>query len=137
MARHTDSLKTAASCLDMSRTGLIRRLRDIGLLGPQRLADEGRAPNNKATRCGHNKSEKTMAKKRQHTTPLPQGTLHDAGELTVVTQDGERVHHRAALVLVFDSTNALQRAIDAHRCSYRVRRDMPEAQLHLGRSSDQ
>lgn len=61
---------------------------------------------------------------------LPEGALHDAGGLTVITDDGERTHHRAALVLVFDSPASLQRAIDAQWCAYQARRDIPEAQLH-------
>lgn len=61
---------------------------------------------------------------------VPEGTLHDAGELTVVTPDGERAHHRAAMVLVFDSPAALQRAIDMQWCAYQARRDIPEEQLH-------
>lgn len=56
---------------------------------------------------------------------LPEGTLHDAGELTVLTEDGERTRHRAAMVLVFDSPAALRRAIDARRCAYHARRDLP------------
>ncbi|MCC5811346.1 MAG: phage antirepressor KilAC domain-containing protein [Ectothiorhodospiraceae bacterium] len=61
---------------------------------------------------------------------MPEGLLHDAGEFTVVSADGGRVHHRSAMVLVFDSPTDLQRAINAHRCAYRVRRDIPEEQLH-------
>jgi hypothetical protein len=61
---------------------------------------------------------------------VPEGTLHDAGELTVVTPDGERAHHRAAMVVVFDSPASLQHAIDAQWCGYEARRDIPEEQLH-------
>lgn len=61
---------------------------------------------------------------------LPTGTLHDAGELIVITPDGERIHHRAAMVLVFDTAENLQRAINTQRCAYQIRRDIPEEQLH-------
>lgn len=77
-------------------------------------------------------------KKREKTMPLtefanpvqPLGTLHDAGELIVVTPDGERTHHRAAMLVVFETAGELQKAINAHRCAYQIRRDIPEEQLH-------
>ncbi len=63
-------------------------------------------------------------------TTMPEGVLHDAGELTVITSDGERTHHRAALVLVFENVHELQRAINVMRCRYRPRPGIPEEQLH-------
>lgn len=80
----------------------------------------------------------TRKKKGSNTMPnthaarpiLPLGTLHDAGELIVITMDGERTHHRAALVVVFETAAELQQAINAHRCAYQIRRDIPEEQLH-------
>lgn len=80
-----------------------------------------------ATATGTKKSEKSTM---PQDTVLPMGTLHDAGELTIITPDGERVHHRCAAVVVFESPFDLQRAINAHRCAYRIRRDIPDEQLH-------
>lgn len=77
-----------------------------------------------------NKKESKAMRHRPVNSILPIGTLHDAGELIVITPDGERIHHRAAMVLVFDSAENLQRAISTQRCAYQIRRDIPEEQLH-------
>lgn len=61
---------------------------------------------------------------------IAQGTLHDAGELTVIA-DGQRIHHRAALVVTFDNLTALQRAVHAGLCTYQPRQDLPECAAHL------
>lgn len=187
MRERTYSFDAAAALLDVGRNTLIRRLRELGLIGPDNLPagrerggphfrvaqgvyhhpvrgwtpygrteitrrgllyiakrlgvgvihppeDSSRHPQNRAPRGARPRSDReTMSNTNERA--LPEGTLHDVGELTVVTQDGDRVHHRAAMVLVFDSPSALQRAIDAHRCAYRIRRDLPEERLHPERTA--
>ncbi len=50
---------------------------------------------------------------------VPRGILQDAGELEVLTENSGQVHHRHALVIVFDSEDELRKAITAHCCAYR------------------
>lgn len=89
----------------------------------------------KAARSGR-QQEEIMRTKNKRTEPagpqadIPEALMHDAGELVVVTLDGERTHHRHALVLAFETPEELQRAIDRHRCAYRIRRDLPEERLY-------
>src|SRR5690625_1034714 len=68
--------------------------------------------------ASNKKESKPMTSQARNT--LPTGTLHDAGELIVITPDGERTHHRAAMLLVFNSLESLQRAIDTQRCTYQI-----------------
>lgn len=63
-------------------------------------------------------------------------TLHDAGEVTVVTQQEGRTRHRFALVVTFSSARELQRALDAQGCEYRPRIDLPEGALHQVAAND-
>lgn len=62
-------------------------------------------------------------------------TLHDAGEVTVVTQESRTVH-RFALVLTFATAQQMQAAIDAQSCEYRPRADLPEGTLHQVAAND-
>lgn len=62
-------------------------------------------------------------------------TLHDAGELAVVTEGGERTLHRHALVLTFASEREMYRAIEAQGCAYQARAELAEQQLR-GRRHD-
>jgi hypothetical protein len=188
MASKTYSVDAAAALLNMGRNTLLRRLRELGLLGADNLpagrerggphfrvvprmfrhpvngwthygrteitaqglsyiakrlgaptAEASKNPQQRSDAMPHesNPSDFTVVTESNTNGALPEGTLHDAGEFTVVTQEGGRTHHRAAMVLVFDSPSALQRAIDAHRCAYRARRDIPEAQLHPEQAAHQ
>ena len=150
----------AAAILNTGRNTLTRRLRELGIIdrhnrpaGRYRgsayfIVREGWYEHPTLGRQPYTRTEITprglrhiqqrlhQHKSKEHT-PMPDhtdATLHNAGEVTVVTKDGERIHHRAAMVLVFDSPSDLQRAIDAHHCVYRARSDMPEAELHQHRA---
>ncbi|MDL4862274.1 hypothetical protein NPJ88_008005 [Halomonas elongata] len=59
-----------------------------------------------------------MRRKRIHQA-APRGTLQDAGELAVFTENSGSVRHRHALVIAFDSEDELRKAITDHRCAYR------------------
>lgn len=184
MGERTYSFDAAAGLLGLGRNTLIRRLRELGLIGQDNLPagrerggphfrviqrmyhhpvrgwtpygrteitrrglhyiaeqlglgvahppENSRHPQNHANLGANPRSDEIMSETYDR---LPEGILHDVGELTVVTEDGDRIHHRAAMVLVFDSPSALQRAIDAHRCAYRIRRDLPEERLHPERTA--
>lgn len=54
-----------------------------------------------------------------HPSRLPLGTLQDAGEVAVLTPNQGAVRHRFALVVAFDSEEALRAALDDHQCRYR------------------
>ncbi|WP_275286895.1 hypothetical protein [Halomonas elongata] len=49
----------------------------------------------------------------------PRGTLQDAGELAVLTENNGQVRHQHALVIAFDSEDELRRAVKDHACRYR------------------
>lgn len=87
------------------------------------------APNHQAADRGQHRRKTSMPQQQPAASALPAATLHDAGELIVVT-DQDRTHHRAALVLVFKSPSDLQRAIQAGHCAYQVSRDLHEERLH-------
>ncbi|WP_110710503.1 hypothetical protein [Salinicola sp. CR57] len=50
---------------------------------------------------------------------VPRGTLQDAGELAVLSANAGETRHRYALVIAFDSEEALRQAVTNHRCAYR------------------
>ncbi|WP_110709265.1 hypothetical protein [Salinicola sp. CR57] len=52
-------------------------------------------------------------------TATPRGTLQDAGEVAVVSPNAGETRHRYALVIAFDSEEALRQAVTNHRCAYR------------------
>lgn len=57
---------------------------------------------------------------QQHVNPsVPHGILQDAGELAVLSEDNGQVRHRYAMVIAFDSEEALRTALEEHRCVYR------------------
>ncbi|OLO03305.1 hypothetical protein [Salinicola socius] len=49
----------------------------------------------------------------------PRGTLQDAGELAVLSPNAGETRHRYAMVVSFDSEEALRQAVTNHRCAYR------------------
>lgn len=71
-----------------------------------------------------------MPLQKRNAQPVPAATLHDAGEVAVVTREGGRTLHKHALVIAFDSERALQQAIDAMGCRYQPRADLPAEALH-------
>ncbi|MDH4571130.1 hypothetical protein [Salinicola acroporae] len=57
---------------------------------------------------------------QQHTDrAVPRGTLQDAGELAVLAPNTGETRHRYAMVIAFDSEEALRQAVTSHRCAYR------------------
>ncbi|WP_322528529.1 hypothetical protein R5R73_01205 [Salinicola sp. LHM] len=50
---------------------------------------------------------------------VPRGTLQDAGEVAVLSQNAGETRHRYAMVIAFDSEEALRQAVTNHRCAYR------------------
>ncbi|WP_251978593.1 hypothetical protein [Salinicola avicenniae] len=50
---------------------------------------------------------------------VPRGTLQEAGELAVLSDASGPTRHRYALVIAFDSEDALRQAVTNHRCAYR------------------
>lgn len=60
----------------------------------------------------------------------PTGILQDAGELSVVSELSGRVSHRYAMVIAFDSEEALRRALEEHRCAYRDGQAIQEQIAH-------
>ncbi len=50
---------------------------------------------------------------------IARGTLQEAGELAVLSDASGATRHRYALVIAFDSEEALRQAVTHHRCAYR------------------
>ncbi|GEN25419.1 hypothetical protein HCU01_33680 [Halomonas cupida] len=50
---------------------------------------------------------------------VPRGVLQDAGELAILNEESGQVRHRFAMVVAFDSEEALRSALEEHRCEYR------------------
>ncbi|KAA0016651.1 hypothetical protein F0A16_16375 [Salinicola corii] len=50
---------------------------------------------------------------------VPRGTLQDAGEVEVLAPSTGATRHRYAMVIAFDSEEALRQAVVNHRCAYR------------------
>ncbi|WP_353980940.1 hypothetical protein [Salinicola endophyticus] len=50
---------------------------------------------------------------------IARGTLQEAGELAVLSDMSGATRHRYALVIAFDSEEALRQAVTHHRCAYR------------------
>lgn len=64
---------------------------------------------------------------QQHTDrAVPRGTLQDAGEVSVLTRNAGEIHHRYAMVIAFDSEEALRKAVTNHRCAYRDSQQVEE-----------
>lgn len=61
---------------------------------------------------------------------VPRGTLQDAGEIEVLAPSTGATRHRYAMVIAFDSEEALRRAVANHRCAYRDSQHVQE-QVHV------
>nr|WP_145924089.1 hypothetical protein [Halomonas elongata] len=77
-----------------------------------------RRKNTSRRSCADNNQEDDMRRKRIHQA-APRGTLQDAGELAVLTENSGQVRHQHALVIAFDSEDELRRAVKDHACRYR------------------
>lgn len=66
-----------------------------------------------------------MRRKRIHQA-APHGTLQDAGELAVLTENSGETRHRYAMVIAFNSEDELRRAVKDHTCRYRDSQQVQE-----------